>query len=51
MKISQLTGFAAQQHTLTLSSVDPEMLCQLALQSLEPIAQKKTTADNFKSGR
>jgi signal transduction histidine kinase len=40
-EISQLSGFAAQQHTLTLSSVDPEMLCQLALQSLEPIAQKK----------
>ncbi|MFM2303071.1 MAG: hypothetical protein RLZZ135_476, partial [Cyanobacteriota bacterium] len=40
-EISQLSGFAAQQHTLTISSVDPEMLCQLALQSLEPIAQKK----------
>ena len=48
-EIAQLAGFVGeasvqehrQQHKLTLSSVDPEMLCQLALQSLEPITQKK----------
>jgi signal transduction histidine kinase len=48
-EIAQLAGFVGeasvqehrQQHKLTLSSVDPEMLCQLAIQSLEPIAQKK----------
>ncbi len=30
-----------QQHQLTLKSVDLEMLCQLAIQSLEPLARKK----------
>jgi signal transduction histidine kinase len=48
-EISQLSEFDAtrdqlpqrQQQQLTLRSVDLEMLCQLALQSLEPLAQKK----------
>ena len=40
-EISQLGGFDFQQHQLTLKSVDLEMLCQLAIQSLEPLAQKK----------
>jgi signal transduction histidine kinase len=39
-EISQLGGFDERQQ-LTLKSVDLEMLCQLALQSLEPLAQKK----------
>jgi signal transduction histidine kinase len=47
-EISLLGGFVGgakneqpQPHQLTLRSVDLEMLCQLALQSLEPVAQKK----------
>jgi signal transduction histidine kinase len=47
-EISLLGGFVGgakdehpQPHQLTLRSVDLEMLCQLALQSLEPLAQKK----------
>ncbi len=48
-EISLLGGFVGaatgtelrQLHQLTLRSVDLEMLCQLALQSLEPLAQKK----------
>ena len=40
-EISQLGGFDFQQHQLTLKSVDLEMLCQLAIQSLEALAQKK----------
>lgn len=48
-EISQLGGFIdtanlnenIQQHQLTLKSVDLEMLCQLAIQSLQPLAQKK----------
>lgn len=40
-EISQLGGFDRHHHKLTLKSVDLEMLCQLALQSLESIAQKK----------
>jgi signal transduction histidine kinase len=48
-EIAQLGGFVGeaslqehrQQHKLTLRSVNPDMLCQLAVQSLEPIAQKK----------
>ena len=39
-EISQLGGLDCQ-HQLTLRSVDLEMLCQLALQSLEPLAHKK----------
>ncbi len=40
-EISELGGFDLQQHKLTLRSVDLEMLCRLALQSLEPLIQKK----------
>ncbi len=46
-EISQLSDFDAtsdklpQRQQPTLRSVDLEMLCQLALQSLEPLAQKK----------
>ncbi len=48
-EIDRLGGFVSesslqehlQQHKLTLRLVDPEMLCQLTVQSLEPIAQKK----------
>jgi signal transduction histidine kinase len=40
-EISQLGGFNLPQHQLTIKSVDLEMLCQLAIQSLEPLAQKK----------
>ncbi len=47
-EISQIGGFIGsteeperQLHRLTLKSVDLEMLCQLALQSLEPLTQKK----------
>ncbi len=40
-EISQLGGFDFQQHQLTLKSVDLEMLCQLAIQSLEALTQKK----------
>jgi signal transduction histidine kinase len=48
-EISQLGGFIdtaaldenIQQHQLMLKSVDLEMLCQLAIQSLQPLAQKK----------
>jgi signal transduction histidine kinase len=48
-EISQLGGFIdtanldenIQQQQLTLKSVDLEMLCQLAIQSLQPLAQKK----------
>jgi signal transduction histidine kinase len=40
-EISQLGGSDFQQHQLKLKSVDLEMLCQLAIQSLEPLAQKK----------
>lgn len=40
-EISQLGEFDCQPHQLTLRSVDPEMLCQLAIQSLEPLAQIK----------
>ncbi len=47
-EIAQLGGFVGeasavpnQQQRLTLKSVDMNMLCQLAIQSLEPLAQKK----------
>ena len=44
-EISQLGGFASgaagRAQQLTLKSVDLEMLCRLAIQSLEPLAQKK----------
>ena len=40
-EITELGGFDLQQHQLTLRSVDLEMLCRLALQSLEPLIQKK----------
>ncbi|WP_373540696.1 histidine kinase dimerization/phospho-acceptor domain-containing protein [Chamaesiphon sp.] len=40
-EISQLGGCDFQQHHLMLKSVDLEMLCQLAIQSLEPLAHKK----------
>jgi signal transduction histidine kinase len=40
-EIDRLGGFDLQQHKLSLKPVDPEMLCQLAIQSLEPLAQKK----------
>ncbi|WP_146138364.1 GAF domain-containing sensor histidine kinase [Chamaesiphon polymorphus] len=40
-EISQLGGFDATDRQLTLKSVDLEMLCQLAIQSLESIATKK----------
>ncbi len=40
-EISQLGSCDFQQHQLTLKSVDLEMLCQLAIQSLEPLAHKK----------
>ncbi len=47
-EISQLGGFVGDvsstthyQQQLTLKSVNLELLCQLALQSLEPLAQKK----------
>jgi signal transduction histidine kinase len=40
-EISQLSGFDCQPNQLTLRSVDPEMLCQLVIQSLESLAQKK----------
>jgi signal transduction histidine kinase len=40
-EIAQLVGFQPGQHQLNLRSVDLEMLCQLAIQSLEPLAQKK----------
>lgn len=40
-EMSQLGEFNRHQHQLTLKLVDLEMLCQLALQSLEPLAQEK----------
>lgn len=40
-EISQLGGFDATTSQLTLKSVDLEMLCQLAIQSLESISTKK----------
>lgn len=40
-EMSQLSEFNRHQHQLTLKSVDLEMLCQLAIQSLEPLAQNK----------
>jgi signal transduction histidine kinase len=50
-EIAQLVGFVgvgagalnepSGQHQLNLKSVDLEMLCQLAIQSLEPLARKK----------
>jgi hypothetical protein len=46
-EISQLGGFDSHQHQLTLRSVDLEMLCQLAIQSLEPLAQKKQQQLSF----
>lgn len=52
-EISQLGGFDAITRQLTLKSVDLEMLCQLAIQSLESIATKKQQqikldlADNY----
>ncbi|AFY94816.1 signal transduction histidine kinase [Chamaesiphon minutus PCC 6605] len=52
-EISQLGGCDATTRQLTLKSVDLEMLCQLAIQSLESIATKKQQqikldlADNY----
>lgn len=40
-EIAQLSRFDCHQQQLTLSSVNLELLCQLVIQSLEPIAQKK----------
>jgi signal transduction histidine kinase len=40
-EIAQLGGFDPQQPQIILKPVDLEMLCQLALQSLMPLAQKK----------
>lgn len=40
-EISQLGSFDFQQHQLMLKSVDLDMLCQLAIHSLEALAQKK----------
>jgi signal transduction histidine kinase len=40
-EMSQLSEFNRHQHQLTLNSVDLELLCQLAIQSLEPLAQSK----------
>lgn len=40
-EISQLGSCDFQQHQLMLKSVDLDMLCQLAIQSLEALAQKK----------
>jgi signal transduction histidine kinase len=40
-EMSQLSEFNLHQHQLTLKSVDLELLCQLAIQSLEPLAKNK----------
>jgi signal transduction histidine kinase len=40
-EMSQLGEFNLHQHQLTLKLVDLELLCQLAIQSLEPLAQNK----------
>ena len=40
-EIAQLGAFEQQQSQLTLKSVDLELLCQLSLQSLEPLAAQK----------
>jgi signal transduction histidine kinase len=40
-EMSQLSEFNRHQHQLTLNSVDLELLCQLAIQSLEPLAKNK----------
>ncbi len=40
-EIAQLGVFDRQHHQLNLKSVDVEMLCQLAIQSLEPLAKQK----------
>ena len=41
-EIAQLSRFDCYQQQLTLRSVNLELLCQLVIQSLEPIAQKKS---------
>jgi|GEM_PF-4429655 len=40
-EISQLGSFDFQPPQLTIESVNLDMLCQLAIQSLEVLAQKK----------
>jgi signal transduction histidine kinase len=46
-EIAQLGGFDRQQPQIMLKPVDLEMLCQLALQSLMPLAQKKQLQINL----
>ena len=41
-EIAQLSGFDCHQQQLTLTSVNLELLCQLVIQSLEPLAQQKS---------
>jgi signal transduction histidine kinase len=41
-EITQLSEFDCHQQQLTLTSVNLELLCQLVIQSLAPLAQKKS---------